>query len=86
MKRETSFEDKVIEVNNVDNYYVIKETIFNGKIYLMANKLVDEETPSEEIAILRVDNESDGLYVTLENDKEILSSVAQIFQKLLSEE
>lgn len=85
MKRETSFEEKIIEVNDVDNYYVLKETIFNGKIYLMANKLIDEETPSQEMAILRVDNEPDGLYVSLEKDAEVLSNVAKIFQSLLSE-
>lgn len=86
MKRETSFEEKVIEVNDKDNYYVVKETIYAGKIYLFANKLVDEETPSEEMAILRVDNESDGLYVAVETDENKLKDIIKIFQDLLLNE
>lgn len=86
MNSGASFEDKVFEVDNKNNYYVLKQTLYDNKIYLFANKLKDEETPSEEMAILRVDNEEDGLYVVHETDESKLKDLIVIFQQLITED
>jgi len=80
-----SFEDKVVEINDNINYYIIKQTIYNGQLYLFGNELIDEDTPSENVAILKVINNSDGLGVTYENDENIQRELLAIFSKLLDE-
>ena len=35
------FEEKVIEVGENTKYYVLKQLIYNNKMYLFANELID---------------------------------------------
>ena len=79
------FEDKVIEIKDNLNYYILKQTVYNGQIYLFGNELIDEDTPSENMAILKVVNNANGLGVTYENDENLQKELLGIFSKLLDE-
>ena len=78
---DTSFEEKVVELDNNTNYYVIKQIISNGDIYLLANLLKDEETPSEDFSILKVINADKGLKMVLEEDEQKLEVLLQKFSE-----
>ena len=65
------FDDKIVEVNDKDNYYVIKQTMFNNSIYLFTNLMEDEETPSEEYYVLRVENNGEKLDAKHENTNQL---------------
>lgn len=85
MNNDASFEGKVVEVNDKLNYYIIVQTFYNNSIYLFGNELIDEETPSENVAILKVVNQPDGLGVVFENDETIQQELLKIFSKKLEE-
>lgn len=80
---ENIFEEKVIELKDNTKYCVIKQTIYNDKIYLLANELVDDETPSDTLAILRVDTTEDKMLFTLEGNQTIVNELLNIFAELL---
>ena len=83
---EGMFEGKIVEINDKINYYIIKQTMYNNSIYLFGNELAeDEETPTENVAILKVENKPDGLFVRYENDEAVQQELFQIFSKLLDE-
>lgn len=77
------FEEKIINVGEKTKYYVIKQTVYKENLYLLANELIDEETPSDTIAILRVDNKEDDLMIALEKDEKILNELLNIFSELI---
>ncbi|MBO5095459.1 MAG: DUF1292 domain-containing protein [Bacilli bacterium] len=77
------FEEKVIEVGENTKYYVLKQLIYNNKMYLFANELVDEETPSEVMAILRVDTNENNVLITLENDENLINELLKKFSDLI---
>ena len=79
------FEGKIVELNDKLNYYIIKQTIYNNSIYLFGNELIEEETPSENVAILKVENKPEGLFIRYENDENIQQELLGIFSKLLEE-
>lgn len=83
MENNSLFEEKVIEVGDNTLYYVVKQTLFNGKIYLFANELKDENTPTEYMAILRVDNNDDKIIISMEKDDNIINPLIEIFSNLL---
>lgn len=83
MENNSLFEEKVIEVGDNTLYYVVKQTLYNGKIYLFANELKDENTPTEYMAILRVDNNDDKIIIALEKDDNIINPLIEIFSNLL---
>ena len=85
MENNDLFEGKIVEINNNLNYYIIKQTIYNNTIYLFGNELIDDETPSENVAILKVENNPNGLFVRYENDEKIQQVLFEIFSKLLEE-
>ena len=85
MEDNNMFEGKVVEINDTLNYYIIKQTIYNNTIYLFGNELADEETPTENVAILKVVNQPDGLGVTYEDDEATQQELLQIFSQLLEE-
>ena len=64
-------------------YYVLKQLIYNNKMYLFANELVDEETPSEVMAILRVDTNENNVLITLENDENLINELLKKFSDLI---
>mgnify|MGYP007022372295 CR=1 FL=1 len=51
---ENLFEEKIIEVASGTKYVVIKQTVYNNKVYLLANELIDEENKK---AIVNVIND-----------------------------
>lgn len=77
------FEEKVIEVGENTKYYVLKQTIYNNKMYLFANELVDEETPSDTLAILRVDTNDENVLISLEKDEKVLGELLKMFSTLI---
>lgn len=77
------FEEKVIAVGENTKYYVLKQTIYNNKMYLFANELVDEETPSEVMAILRVDTNENSVLITLEKDENLINELLKKFSDLI---
>ena len=77
------FEEKVVEVQNGTQYAVLKQTIYNDKMYLFANELVDEETPSDTMAILRVDVDGENVTVTLEKDEKTINVLLNQFSEML---
>ena len=79
------FEGKIVEINDKLNYYVIKQTLYNNIIYLLGNEMIDDETPSEDLAILKVVNQPNGLGVSFENDENIQQELLKIFDQLLEE-
>lgn len=79
------FENKVIEINDKLNYFIIKQTIYNDQMYLFGNELIDDDTPSENVAILKVVNGSDGLGITYEDDENLQKELLNIFSNLLEE-
>ena len=83
MEDETLFEGKVVEINDKLNYYIIKQTIYNDSIYLFGNELIDDETPSENVAILKVENKPEGLFVRYENDENLQQALLAIFSEML---
>ncbi len=83
MENNSLFEEKVIEVGDNTLYYVVKQTLYNGKIYLFANELKDENTPTEYMAILRVDNNDDKIIIAMEKDDNIINPLIEIFSNLL---
>lgn len=83
MENNSLFEEKVIEVGDNALYYVVKQTLYNGKIYLFANELKDENTPTEYMAILRVDNNDDKIIIAMEKDDNIINPLIEIFSNLL---
>ena len=83
MENNSLFEEKVIEVGDNTLYYVVKQTLYNGKIYLFANELKDENTPTEYMAILRVDNNDDQIIIAMEKDDNIINPLIEIFSNLL---
>ena len=85
MENSVSFEGKIVEINDKLNYYIILQTIYNNSIYLFGNELIDEETPSENVAILKVINQPDGLGVVFENDENLQQELFEIFTKKLEE-
>ena len=80
------FEDKIVEVNDKDNYYVIKQTMYNNNIYLFTNLMKDEETPGEEYFVLRVENDGERLKMVVETDAAILAELTKIFDAALDAE
>ena len=80
------FEDKIVEVNDTDNYYVIKQTMYNNNIYLFTNKMIDEETPSEEYYVLRVENNGERLKMIVETNDAVLADLTKIFADALESE
>ena len=68
----TSFEEKIVEVDDKEKYYIIKQDFYNDNIYLFANLLVDEETPGEEYVILKVYLDADKLKIVKETDEETI--------------
>ena len=86
MENKELFEGKTVEINNKINYYIVKQTIYNNNIYLFGNELIDEDTPSDDYAILRVENKPDGIFVQYENDEKIQQELLQIFSNLLEED
>ena len=80
------FEDKIVEVNDKDNYYVIKQTMYNNNIYLFTNLMKDEETPGEEYFVLRVENDGERLKMVVETDAAILAELTKIFDDALASE
>ena len=85
MENAASFEGKIVEINDKLNYYILTQTVFNNTIYLFGNELIDEETPSENVAILKVVNQPDGLGIAFENDENIQQELLPIFSKQLEE-
>ena len=85
MENAASFEGKIVEINDKLNYYIITQTLFNNTIYLFGNELIDDETPSENVAILKVINQPDGLGIAYENDEAIQQQLLEIFSKQLEE-
>lgn len=83
MEENKLFEEQVIKVGDDTQYYVLKQTIYNGQIYLFANELKDEETPSDTMAILKVDNSTSQINIVIERDKKVLVDLIRIFDKLL---
>lgn len=83
MENNSLFEEKVIEVGDNTLYYVVKQTLYNGKIYLFANELKDENTPTEYMAILRVDNNDDKIIIAMEKDDNVINPLIEIFSNLL---
>ncbi len=77
------FEEKIVEVDNKENYYVIKQTMYEGSIYLLTNMLVDDDTPSDDYYILRVDQDGDKLKMIVIKDEPILTTLKEIFAKSL---
>ena len=77
------FEEKIVEVDNKENYYVIKQTMYEGTIYLLTDMLIDDDTPSEGYYILRVDQDGDKLKMVVLRDEPTLSTLKEIFAKSL---
>lgn len=77
------FEEKVIEVGENTKYYVIKQTIYNNQMYLFANELIDEENPSDTLAILRVDTNDESVLITLEKDEKVLDELLKKFSEMI---
>ena len=75
------FEEKIIEINDKDNYYVLRQVIFNGILYLVANELDGEDNPTDVIAVLRVENSGDDMSVFLEKDDAIVAEVLKLADK-----
>lgn len=80
---DTSFEERIVEIDNGKKYYVIKQLISDNNIYLLANLLVDEDTPSEEFSIIKVINFEDGLKLKIEDDEEQLPKLLDKFDELI---
>ena len=85
MENSASFEGKIVEINDKLNYYILAQTLFNNTIYLFGNELIDEDTPSENVAILKVINQPDSLGIAYENDENIQQELLPIFSKILVE-
>lgn len=80
---DTSFEEKIIESEDNNKYYVLKQLINEGNIYLLANALKDEETPGEEYVILKVINAEKGLKIAIEGNEAKLNDLAEQFSDLM---
>lgn len=80
---DTSFEEKIIELEDNNKYYVLKQLIDGENIYLLANVLKDEENPGEEFVILKVINAEKGLRIALEEDEAKLNDLADQFSNLM---
>lgn len=80
---ENLFEEKIIEVASGTKYVVIKQTIYDNKVYLLANELIDEETPSDTMAILRVDTKEENVLISLERDNVILNELSKRFAAIM---
>lgn len=83
METNNLFEEKIVEVENEKKYYIIKQILYKDDLYLMANELIDEETPGEEIAILKVDNSQNALSFSLEKNDIILKELLEQFSNLI---
>ncbi len=77
------FEDKVVEVDNKENYYVIKQLVYNNNIYLLTNMLIDEENLSEDFYIIKVLQVGDNLKMIIEQDENTLNTLKQKFAEAL---
>ena len=75
------FEEKVIKVGENTKYYILKQTIYNNKVYLFANELIDDDTPSDILAILRVDTNDENVLITIEKDEKTLEELLKQFSK-----
>lgn len=78
-----NYEDTIIELNGNKNFYVIKQSRFNDILYLFANELKDEDTPSENYAILKVNNQSGTTMIEAEKDPMLLEQLTEIFSNKL---
>lgn len=73
--------DKIIEMDNGKNYYILEEISYNGKKYLLAAEcnLEKDEINKEDYLVLELDIENYDLKVnTIENDE-----LAQIVTNML---
>lgn len=79
------FEEKIIEVGGKTEYYILKQIIHNGKMYLFGNELADEDTPTENMAILKVEPVEDDVLISLESDESLINELLVKFSELLGE-
>ena len=77
------FEDKIVEVDDKENYCVIKQVLYNNAIYLLTNMLVDDENLSDDYYILRVDQAGDALKMVVVTEEPLLSTIKAEFAKEL---
>ncbi len=80
---DTSFEEKIIELDNKDNYFVLKQLINDGSLFLLTNKLLDEETPTDDFVILKIINEKEKLKMTIVEDEQTLDVLLKRFSQIL---
>lgn len=78
----SNFENKIVQVADGTKYYIVKELIFNEKVYLIANVLVNDTTLGEDVYVLRVEN-AEEVKIVIEDDLNILEKVLEKAAELI---
>ena len=79
--------DKIIKIQNGLEYYVLEVLVENGKIYLLCSEMdSDSDAFNNNLIVLKVIENSNGLLIEREKDDEQRSFIAEKFMKLLNKE
>lgn len=69
----------IVEMENGENFYIADETLQNGVKYYLANKVDENDEPTEESKIFKETLEGNNIYLDVVKDEDELNYITAIF-------
>ncbi len=69
----------IVEMYNGENFYIADETLQNGVKYYLANKVDENDEPTEESKIFKETLDGNDIYLDVVKDENELNYITAIF-------
>lgn len=69
----------IVEMHNGENFYIADETLQNGVKYYLANKVDENDVPTEESKIFKETLEGNDIYLDVVKDEGELNYITAVF-------